>query len=400
MKRLHEILSAAAIAAVTGSACGGGGSGDDDGAASTGDTGTASATMSASSPTSPSGDDEVGSADADSVDDGPATDDGPDTSAGDSATADSGDADTGNSIVPETLCGSTPPDGAEMPPPLPAYTGGACPPIAPGMNNISSAGNGRSFLFVAPTDVQPDEVLPVVFLWHWLGGDPQDFLEKAVVQEAADQFRFVAVIPFEKGDLLFRWPFSAVDSDARMQEEFVFFDDMLACVAASYPIDNTCVASAGVSAGALFTSQLGWGRGEYLSAIMVMSGGTGGVTKPWNGSPHIMPAMVLWGGPGDVCVTLNFEETSHNLEQALSGDGHPILECVHNCGHAEPPFTAPEGLTPFAFLWQFWLDHPYWLSDGESPWSASLPEGALEWCAMGVGSATPRVGDCSSASGC
>jgi len=393
---MHDSGRSTALAFALGTcvvaACGGD-DGQGDGGSEDGTAGT-SATVGSSSPTSPTSVDD-GSVDA-SVGEADATSGNSDADGSD--TVDSGDPDTGNDSggVLDVLCGTTPPDGA----PLPPYTGGTCPPIVPGMNAMASSGNARSFMFIAPSDLQPDETLPVVFLWHWLGGDPMDFIEKAAVQEAADQLRFAAVVPFEKGDLLFRWPFSAVDSDARMQEEFVFFDDMLACVAESYPVDNTCVASAGVSAGALFTSQLGWGRGEYLSAIMVMSGGTGGVTKPWNGSPHIMPAMVLWGGPGDTCIALNFEETSHDLENALAADGHPILECVHNCGHSEPPFEAPEGITQFAFLWQFWLDHPYWLADGESPWSAGLPENALDWCAMGVGAATPREGDCSSASGC
>lgn len=377
-------------------ACGGDdAAGDGDGASTTG--GSASATM-----TNPSATLDDGTAEGNSVDDGPSTADGPSSASADSSgSADSGDPDTGgNGMVPETLCGSPPPEGAELAPPLPTYGGGDCLPVAPGMNAITSTGSERAFIFVAPTNLRPEEVLPVLFLWHWLQGEPQDFLDKALVQEAVDQFRFAAVVPFEKGDSLFNWPYSAIDSDARMQEEFAFFDDMLACVAASYPIDDNCVASAGVSSGALWTSQLGSGRGEHLSSIMVMSGGTGGLVKPWNGSPHIMPAMVLWGGETDTCVAINFTMTSQDLEMGLTEDGHAILECIHNCGHTEPPFTAPEGITKFAFLWEFFLDHPYWLADGESPWSAALPEGAIEWCAMGAGNATPRVGECDDGGDC
>ena len=292
------------------------------------------------------------------------------------------------------LCFEAPPDGAEAPPALPEYSGAACPALAPGLNTMESVDGPREFILVEPSDLQPDEIVPVVFLWHWLGGDADSFLEEGAVQEAADQYRFVAVIPEDKDDLLFRWPFSAVDSDARAQEEYIFFDDMLACVAETYPIEPNCVSSVGVSAGALWTAQLAGGRGEYLSSIVSLSGGTGGAVKPWTSSMHAMPAFVLWGGPMDTCIVLNFEQTSADLEQNLVADGHSIIECVHNCAHSAPPFDVPDGLTAFAPMWEYVLDHPYWLEDGESPWDAGLPASVPPWCRMGAGNADIREGMC------
>lgn len=271
----------------------------------------------------------------------------------------------------------------------------------PGWNTFASLGEARDVLVVAPSDLEPDERLPVAVLWHWLGGSAEGFVEQADVQNAVDQFRFLALIPAEKGDLLFRWPFSTIDDDDRMEEEFVFFDDMLACAANSYPVDNTCVTSVGVSAGALFTSQLGWARSDYLSSIIVLSGGTGGLVKPWNGASHILPALVLWGGPEDTCIAVNFEQTSAELENELQADGHVVVECEHNCGHSAPPFESgsPE-ITPFAGMWQFFLDHPHWLDDGETPWEAGTPSTLPQWCSVGVGSSTPREGECPSGGGC
>ncbi len=302
---------------------------------------------------------------------------------------------TGGIDVPEVLCNAEPPEGAELPPPPPAYSGGTCPALVPGVNALASSGHDREFIVVVPEDLQPGESLPLVFLWHWLGGDAQAFLEKADVQNAANQLRFAAAIPSERGDLLFRWPFTTIDSDGRMQEEFTFFDDMLTCMTASFAINTACVSSVGVSAGALFTDQLGSARGEYLASIVSLSGGVGGFVRPWYGSPHIMPAMVLWGGPSDFCVAIDFEAGSHNLESALVDAGHPVLECIHNCGHSEPPFEPPSPeLTKYIGMWRFWLDHPYWLADGETPWSEGLPEGTPDWCGLGVGTATPREGPC------
>jgi predicted esterase len=353
-----------------------------------------SASASESAPTDTQGDDAdetSGGADgATSSTDDPDDQPGADTDGGDDADP----PDTG----PPTgygLCHTAPPEGAPMPPPLPAYSGGACPALAPGHNTITSSNAQREFLLVVPTDLQASERLPVVFLWHWLGGSAQAFLNNGDVQNAVNELRFAAVIPEHKGDLATRWPYTVVDSNARFEEEYRFFDDMLACVAEAYPIEASCIGSAGVSAGALFTGQLGSGRGQLLSSIMSLSGGTGGVIRNWGGSPNKMPAFVLWGGPNDTCGPVNFQETSLNLEAALSAQGHLVLECLHNCGHASPPFDQPPTTTEFAPLWKFFLDHPYWLDTGTSPWQLEgMPDGMPPWCSIGAGTAAMRMGEC------
>jgi predicted esterase len=299
-------------------------------------------------------------------------------------------------------CKSDPPPGAELAPPPPAYTGGACPAFAPGLNTFKSMGNDRSFLLVLPSNPDPAEKLPVIFLWHWLGGSADDFLEKGQVQAAADSQRFIAVIPQSKGDLQFQWPFDIQQKQARIDEEFTFFDDMLSCVSEQFSVNSNCVASGGVSAGALFTDQLAGGRGQYLSSILSLSGGVGGVVRPWTQPDHRMAAMVLWGGPTDQCFgVLNFETASKELEKGLDAGNHFYLECVHNCGHAEPPFEPAEGFTSFAALWQFVFDHPYWLKPGTSPYTSDgIPKVLPTWCGIGAGSAVPRTGECPNPAGC
>jgi hypothetical protein len=177
----------------------------------------------------------------------------------------------------------------------------------------------------------------------------------------------------------------------------VFFDDMLSCVSEQFPVNKNCVSTAGVSDGALWSSQLIGGRGQYLSSAIVLSGGVNnpnsaatGIIRPYIPSPHAMPVIVLWGGPSDICIILPFADATAALEQALIGENHFIVECQHNCGHAEPPFTAPDGGTKFAALWQFVKDHPYWLPAGRSPYeTGTLPDGFPPWCAVGPGCAVP-----------
>lgn len=305
-------------------------------------------------------------------------------------------------------CGDAPPEGAVLAPEIPAY-GGSCPVLETGYMDGQAANVlpqkvgllnfDRTFLVIVPEDLQPDERLPVMFMWHWLGGSGEDFYQRADVQNAVNQKRFIAVIPdgrdAEDG-VLFKWPFSVLDPQDSLEAEFQLFDDMLSCVAEQFAVDKDCVSSVGVSAGALFTSQLAGGRGDRLASFMSLSGGTGGATvKPWTAPEHKMPGLVLWGGEGDFCIAVDFQQTSQDLEEHLVEDGHFVVECIHNCNHSTPPFEVPEGMTSFAPLWDFFLDHPYWLAPGESPYNdTGLPESMPTWCAVGVGNATPPAEAC------
>ena len=239
----------------------------------------------------------------------------------------------------------------------------------------------------------------MVFLWHWLGGSADAMASKLEVQAAVDARRFIGVLPVAKGDALFRWPFEATQTQARVDEEARFFDDMLACVGAALPVNKECVSSVGVSAGALWTGQLATLRSERLASMVILSGGVGGVVRGWSTTPHRLPSLVLWGGPSDMYPAnvpiMNFEAASHSLISSLGTDGHYLLECTHNCGHAVPPFDAPaagSGGLFFDPVWRFVLDHPYWLPAAKSPYTGKpLPSAYPSWCGQGAGSAVPRA---------
>ncbi len=266
----------------------------------------------------------------------------------------------------------------------------------PGRNTIMSGGAAREFVLVLPTDYDGSSPLPGTFIWHWLAGNANDLASP--MQEAANNWNFIGIVPEKKGDVQFTWPATALDSEPRFQEELTFFDDMYACVTAQYNLRLGCVGTIGVSAGALWTAQLGWARSEYLSSMIVLSGGTGGGARLWGGAQHRLPAMVLWGGPTDNFI-INFEALSLDLEQNLAANGHFVVECIHNCGHGVPPPEPGQGTNAIEgaidAIVSFALEHPYWLSPGESPWNATgLPTGTPSFCAIGVGNAVPRTGDC------
>ncbi|MCC6216372.1 MAG: hypothetical protein IT376_16040 [Polyangiaceae bacterium] len=302
-------------------------------------------------------------------------------------------------------CGGTPPPGAPAPAAPRAYSAGTCPTLPTTTTAdiaFTSGGNARAFTLALPADFQKGEQLPLVFLWHWLGGDANGFYERGEVQAAVDSQRFIAVIPTEKDDLLFTWPYSLIDSEARLQEELTFFDDLHACVLEQVGGDPACVSSIGVSAVALFTDQLAPRRADVLANFVSLSGGVGGVIKPWTPALRPLPGLVLWGGPTDDCIgLLKFEVGSRALEDALIAGGHFFVECVHNCGHAVPPFEAPTSFSKFKGMWDFVFDHPFWLPAGQSPYQETgVPADLPAWCGIGQGGATPREGTCEDPSEC
>ncbi|HEY1555175.1 MAG TPA: hypothetical protein VGF94_10125 [Kofleriaceae bacterium] len=311
------------------------------------------------------------------------------------------------------LCQAPPPLDAPQPlgPPPPAA---GCPALVAGTNTITSSGVTRTFQLVLPTTPRPGEAYPVMFMWYWLGGSSDGFITDGEVQAAVDDERYIAIVPndigaYVLGDTSFdvRWPFDVTQSPDRMNQEFTFFDDMLACVEQQYDINQSCVSTVGVSAGALFNDQLAQARSQTLSAFISLSGGVDDtIIKPWAGASRALPGIVLWGGDGppvtqtkDILgcfgIGMDFSVASHDLEQSLVAGGNFFIECEHNCGHVEPPVDSPPGQSKFAGIWQFAFDHPFWLAPGASPYlTTGLPDTLPGWCGIGAGGATPRTGDC------
>ena len=96
------------------------------------------------------------------------------------------------------LCSMPPPASAAQPL-MPSLPSAGCPALQPGMNTMTSTGHGRDFILVVPANLQPAERPPVLFMWHWIGGNANSFLVKGEVQAAADDQRFIAVIPVARG---------------------------------------------------------------------------------------------------------------------------------------------------------------------------------------------------------
>lgn len=293
-----------------------------------------------------------------------------------------------------------PPPQRPTPPPFPTYSKGTCPTLVTGatkdtsMNTAFATGSqSRAFRVIVPKSYDSSKPWPLVIAWHWLNASGGSMVDQGELESATEQMKFIAIVPekLENGDgkktYQFDWPFVETWGAS---DEITFTTDMLACVTQQLSIDPTGVYAIGVSAGALWVTYLSTQPiVKHFAAIESLSGGlgsdpTGTWKMAWTPQPRKFPAIVLWGGPTDNLGILDFQKASIAYRAALEKDGHFVVTCTHNAGHAMPPIPEPtDGTTRFAMLWRFMLDHPYGLLPGESPYTKTgLPQVFPSWCAV------------------
>lgn len=304
--------------------------------------------------------------------------------------------------VPPDRVRVVPTDWPHAPPPMPAYSLGQCPALTGGPTSdaglnpsFATGAQHRQFRLIVPSNYDPNgtDRWPLLFAWHWLGGSSDQMVHEGELELSAERYRFLVVVPDQarvNGDggviNAFTWPFIPT---VNTEPERVFFDDMLACVTGQYRVDPARVHGMGVSAGGLWiTDLMSTPRAEHFASIAVLSGGLGQLPSAmlrmqYTPEPNKYPAIVLWGGPTDHFV-IDFEDASFRLRDALTDDGHFIVTCTHDRGHMLPPLVAPgPGESKFAFVWNFFSDHPYGLAPATSPWiAAGLPASAPSWCTI------------------
>ncbi len=310
------------------------------------------------------------------------------------------DAPAAEADVPADRGRVVPTEWPRTPPSPPPYSLGRCPVLRTGPDSATALNadfptgtSRRQFRLLVPRNYDPagSDRWPLVFAWHWLAGTGEQMVREADLERSAERYRFLVVVPDQQRDAsdravnTFTWPF-LLSSDPRPEQ--LFFDDLLACVSGQLRVDSARVHGMGVSAGALWLTALtSTPRAEYFASVAVLSGGLGYVPSvlrmEYTPEPNKFPSLVLWGGPTDRLI-VNFEDASQRLRDALLDDGHFVVTCTHDRGHALPPIEAP---TPeeskFVFVWRFYSDHPYGLAPATSPWiTAGLPAFAPSWCGI------------------
>lgn len=171
---------------------------------------------------------------------------------------------------------------------------------------------------------------PVLFVWHHLGGSPDELLGWMPLDGAVDD-GFVVVAAESRGLFGTEWDF--VDASPA-NEDLALFDAMLDSLIAVQAVDETRVYATGFSAGGLFTTFLTMHRADALAATAPFSGGA--PASAYHTPARAIPVMLSWGGPLDNVYGFDFDGATRHAAGALAADGHVVLRCDHGLGHWLP----------------------------------------------------------------
>ena len=248
---------------------------------------------------------------------------------------------------------------------------GACPEFAPGKVTFSPAAGGRD-VQLWMTDAATSMDGPLVFFWHGVGGSPTDAtyaFGKAVIDEITAMGGVVAAPFHDPAAGQFPWYLTLGGTN---ETDLLVMDEVLACAIEKVGVDMRRIHSAGFSAGAMNTTQVGWRRSGYIASVVTFSGAQLGNNVPDQDPTNLFPAMVIHGGPKDV-VIINFMDNSIKYADALKEAGHFAFLCNHGKEH-----TIPSDIRGPA--WQFLKDHPF--GQQPEPYLNGLPASFPAYCGL------------------
>ncbi len=245
----------------------------------------------------------------------------------------------------------------------PTYSGGTCPTMSEGTNEgFVSGEHEREFRLELPADPTG---APVIFLWHWLGGNADQIIEWAGFEDFPETHGAILIAPETRG-LPYEWDtFDGADSP-----DLLLFDDLLSCLAEQYDVDMTRIYASGMSAGGLWTVTLTNHRAQWLAATAPLSGGA--TSTSWQPADPI-PMMLTWGGPTDLYGSFSFDDAQYTLMEQTAEAGQFTVLCEHDEGHSLPPGGVE-------YVWDFFAAHPRGVTP--EPWAEALPETLPEWCRL------------------
>ena len=247
-----------------------------------------------------------------------------------------------------------------------------CPDLINGVNDITSAELDREFILNAPDSTTGDP-MPLVFIFHGLGGTAEGMRGYSGFDDVADEF--IRVYPQgarDGGEQVFPvdWNILAAQYDNDNQD-LVFFDDMLSCVSEQYNVDDQRIYITGMSAGGLMTTFLTVHRSDVIAASAPASGG---YLQSWPSMlDREMPVLVTWGGESDTAVGTNFNDTNLALIEDLGAGDFVYATCNHNQGH-----TWPEGTTDSIWAWL----SAFTLDSMDNPFADGLTDAFPDYCTL------------------
>jgi hypothetical protein len=214
---------------------------------------------------------------------------------------------------------------------------GTCPGFKKrGLDSMRVDGESRDVWAFWPNEL-PSEPMGVVFAWHGLGDNAENFAAGLDLEGLAKRNDVLVLAPSSADPFLYTWDYVNAGGN-----DIVMYEDLRACAAAAFDIDLDRITSLGFSYGALWTSWLTMLHSDTLAASLVLSGGTGqSVGLPYLAPSTPIPVLGNWGGASDLFdagfVVVNFAETMADFLGNLESDGHVAIGCDHGRGHSVPP---------------------------------------------------------------
>lgn len=211
-----------------------------------------------------------------------------------------------------------------------------CPALGAGPNAFKSAGLDRTFDVWLPASGTPTAAVPLVFLYHGVGGSSATIVKDSGFAKLLETEKFILVVPNsatpEGKKLSLDW-FTGAAAFDKDNPDLVFFDDLIKCTSASWQIDPDRVYVTGMSGGGLMTVMLTLHRGKSIAATAPFSGG---YLHAWPTPAGTPPVLVTWGGKTDEAFSQKFELLAQELLTNFKKDGRFIVRCEHTLGHKWP----------------------------------------------------------------
>ncbi|MCB9676322.1 MAG: dienelactone hydrolase family protein [Alphaproteobacteria bacterium] len=241
------------------------------------------------------------------------------------------------SILPLLVaCAPEPTDDTPATPPALVCDDASC--VRDGDHRFDDAGSSRRVLAFMPEETAG---APVLFVFHHLGGSPEELLSWMPVDRAVED-GFIVVAPASRGLFGSEW---AVTGAPGSNADVKLFDALLDSLIEVQAADPDHVYVTGFSAGGLFTSYLTMHRAERIAATAPFSGGAPEGTYVTPATD--LPVMLSWGGSWDSYGGFDFEDATLNLASELVADGHVVQACDHGLGHWLPADAAERTRTFF-----------------------------------------------------
>jgi polyhydroxybutyrate depolymerase len=227
---------------------------------------------------------------------------------------------------------------------------------------ITAAGVKRRFRLFVP-DFRPRiDRLPLVFVFHGLGGNGTQVAAATKFEDLAKDQKFMVCCPDAIDG---KW---AIARSADTRKDIEFIRQIVSRIHKAFPLNRYRIYATGMSMGAYFCHHLANAKSKWVAAIAPHSGGLGTLAATGITAKRKYPVLLIHGEQ-DRIVSADHSRTA---KAAYEKAGHTVrLRVVEGLGHA---WATEQDITKA--IWRFFQQHPLgWRKPTATP--TTLPAGAL-----------------------